>query len=135
VDARRAAKLNEKKTALVVEDSLSQVMHLQHLLEQERLNVVLAVDGEMGLAMARNLHPDVVVLDLKMPRMNGIQVAQALKQSPETAGIPVVLFTSYSEVDAKELCEELGAVEFIPKDAFADAVLVGTLKHIGIIAT
>ena len=125
--------MDVKKTILVVEDSVTQVMHLQHLLEQENLAVVLAVDGEMGLAMARSLHPDLVVLDLKMPRMNGFQVAHAMKQSPETAGIPVILFTSHREPEAQALGENLGVVEYIPKDAFADAVLIETLKQMGLI--
>jgi CheY-like chemotaxis protein len=125
--------VNGKKTVLVVEDSVTQVMHLKQLLEQESLNVVLAVDGEMGLAMARSLHPDMVVLDLQMPRMNGFQVVQALKLSPETDSIPVVLLTSHREPEAQSLGENLGVVEYIPKDAFADAVLVETLRQLGII--
>ncbi len=126
--------MNEKKTVLVVEDSITQVLHLQRLLEQEALNVVLAVDGEMGLAMARSLCPDLVVLDLQMPRMNGFQVVHALKASPDTAAIPVILFTSHQEPEAQSLGENLGVVEYIPKDAFADAVLIETLKALEIIA-
>lgn len=117
------------KTVLVVEDSVTQVMHIRTLLEDEGLNVVLAVDGEMGLDMAKRLHPDLVILDLQMPRMNGFQVIQQLRKMDETSDIPIILFSAHNEAETQTMGVQLGAVEFIPKDAFADAVLLETLRQ------
>jgi DNA-binding response OmpR family regulator len=121
------------KTVLVVEDSATQVMHLRTLLENENLDVLMAVDGEMGLEMAKSIHPDIIILDLQMPRMNGFQVVQQLKKNKETANIPIIMLSSHKDVETRTLGTQLGAVEFIPKDAFADVVMLETLREMGFI--
>ena len=120
-------------TILVVEDSVTQLVHLRALLEEEGLEVVIATDGEMGLQMARGLRPGLVILDLQMPRMNGFQVVQELKKAKETAAIPVIMFSTHHELETQTLGMQLGALEYIPKDAFADAVLLETLRQMGFI--
>jgi DNA-binding response OmpR family regulator len=124
----------DKKTILIVEDSTTQALHLQVLLEQEELNVVLAHDGRLGLQMAQQLRPDLVVLDVQMPEMNGFQVCQQLKKARETGDIPVIMFTRHDEHESVILGLQTGAVDYIPKDAFADAVLLETLRQMGFIA-
>jgi CheY-like chemotaxis protein len=121
------------KTVLVIEDSITQVMHLRALLEDEQLDVLMAEDGQQGLELARSLQPDLIILDLQMPRMNGFQVVQGLKMSKETADIPIIMFSTHSEKETQTLGMQLGAVEYIPKDAFADAVLLETLRQMGLI--
>lgn len=123
----------ESKTVLVVEDSATQVMHLRTLLEKEHLNVLMAVDGQMGLEMAKSIHPDLIILDLQMPRMNGFQVVQALKQLKETVEIPIIMFSIHKDIETQNMGTQLGAIEFIPKDAFADVVLLETLREMGFI--
>ena len=119
----------DKKMILVVEDSPTQALHLQALLEQEGLEVVLAYDGQTGLQMAQQLQPALVVLDVQMPGMNGFQVCQELKGSPVTADIPIIMFTRHDEQEAVVLGLQTGAVDYIPKDAFADAVFLETLRQ------
>ena len=125
----------DRRTILVIEDSPTQALHLEALLKQKGLEVVLANDGRTGLQLARQLRPDVVVLDLEMPEMNGFQVCQQLKESRETASIPVILFTRHDDHEAVVLGLQIGAIEYIPKDAFADAVLLETLRQMGLIAS
>ncbi len=121
------------KTILVVEDSPTQSMRMQKLLEASGLRCILATNGQTGLYLAQTTLPDVIILDLDMPRLNGFQVCQHLKADRQTANIPVILMTRHDESEAVMHGLELGAIEFIPKDAFADAVLVETLKQMGII--
>jgi DNA-binding response OmpR family regulator len=120
---------------LVIEDSPTQALHLQALLEQEGLEVLVACDGPMGLQMAQQIQPDVIVLDVQMPEMNGFQVCQQLKGMKDTADIPVILFTRHDDDQNVMLGLQMGAVDYIPKDAFADAVLVETLRQMGLIAS
>ena len=122
------------KTILVVEDSTTQALHLQALLEQEGLKVELARDGRAGLQMAQKLQPDLIVLDVQMPEMNGFQVCQRLKESQDTVDIPVIMFTRHDEHEAVMLGLQTGVADYIPKDAFADAVLLETLRQMGFIA-
>jgi DNA-binding response OmpR family regulator len=123
----------DKKAILVVEDSPTQAMHLQALLEQEEVEVILAFDGKTGLEMAQQLHPDLIVLDVQMPELNGFQVCRRLKNAHATADIPIIMFTRHDEQEAVVLGLQTGAVDYIPKDAFADAVLLETLRQMKII--
>ncbi len=123
----------KKKTVLVVEDSPTQALHMQALLEQEGLSVLLAHDGKIGLEMARELGPDLIVLDVQMPEMNGFQVCGELKNRRATKDIPIIMFTRHDEREAVVLGLQTGAVDYIPKDAFADAVLLETLRQMKLI--
>lgn len=121
------------KIVLVVEDSTTQALHLQALLEEAGLQVVCAYDGQSGLERARQSHPDLIVLDVQMPDMNGFQVCQALKSSNDTKKIPVIMFTRHDDPEAVVLGLQTGVIDYIPKDAFADAVLIETLKQMGVV--
>jgi DNA-binding response OmpR family regulator len=118
-----------RKRILVVEDSPTQAQHMRMLLEQEGVEVVLADDGRMGLQMAQELLPDLIVLDVQMPGMNGFQVCRQLKNQRDTEDIPIIMFTRHDEQEAVVLGLQTGAVDYIPKDAFADAVLLETLRQ------
>ena len=122
------------KTILVVEDSPTQALHVQALLQQQGLRVMCAGDGRAGVRIARQSRPDLILLDLQMPDMNGFQVYQELKKSGDTAAIPVILFTCRDDPEAVVMGIESGITDYIPKDAFADAVLIETLRQMGLIA-
>ena len=122
-----------QKTVLVVEDSPTQALHLQSLLEQENLQVACAWNGQVGLQMAHQVHPDVIVLDVQMPDLNGFQVYQRLKETDDTASIPVIMLTRHDDPDAITLGLQVGVTDYIPKDAFADAVLLETLRQMRVI--
>jgi len=120
-----------QKSILVVEDSTTQALHLRALLERSGLQVLWARDGMEGIRLAQAESPDLIVLDIQMPDMDGFEVCQRLKESDVTAQIPVIMFTRCD--DAKSVLSgfERGAVDYIPKDAFAEAVLIETLRQMG----
>jgi PleD family two-component response regulator len=119
---------------LVIEDSHTQALHLQALLEREGLDVALAFDGKSGLEMANQDCPAVAILDVQMPEMNGFEVCKQLKETPATADIPIIMLTCRDENEAVLEGLQVGAIDYIPKDAFSDAVLLETLRQMGIIA-
>jgi CheY-like chemotaxis protein len=121
------------KTVLVVEDSQTQAMHLQALLAGQGLRVLVAGDGPEGLEKARECGPDIILLDLELPTMSGFEVCKSLKEERGTADIPVIMFTRYDDQAAVIQGFQTGAVEYIPKDAFADAVLLETLRQMRLI--
>jgi CheY-like chemotaxis protein len=123
-----------EKLVLVVEDSPTQSLHVKSLLEGAGLTCALATNGQTGLYLAETLLPDVIILDLEMPYIDGFQVCKQLKADPATASIPVILMTSHDGKMSMDQGLELGALDFIPKDVFADAVLLETLKQMKIIA-
>ncbi len=121
------------KTILIVEDSATQAQHLQALLEEVGLQVIWARDGGAGLKMANQVQPDLVVLDVQLPDMNGFQVCQDLKGQDDTRHIPVIMFTRHDDPEAVVLGLQTGVTDYIPKDAFADAVLVETLRQMRLV--
>lgn len=123
------------KLVLVVDDSPTQSIQMQHLLETNGLRCNLAADGQAGLELARSTQPDAIILDLEMPHMNGLQVCQQLKADRKTSKIPVILMTRHNESVVQILGLELGAVEFIPKDNLANFVLISTLKGMHLITS
>ncbi|MGD8793092.1 MAG: response regulator [Anaerolineae bacterium] len=122
---------NEAKTILVVEDSTTQALHLRTLLEQQGLDVLWARDGVEGIEIAHRETPNLIVLDIQMPEMNGFEVCQRLKEAEPTAAIPIIMFTRYDDAQSVMSGLEKGAVDYIPKDAFAEAVLLETLRQMG----
>ena len=125
----------DQKTILIIEDSTTQALHLQMLLEGNRLNVEWADTGLKGVDMAQQLLPDLIILDLQLPDINGVQVGERLKNADDTSAIPIILMTRYDDSEMVLEAMEIGIDDYIPKDAFADAVLVETLRQMGLITT
>jgi putative two-component system response regulator len=121
------------KTVLVVEDSPTQALSLLLLLENEGLNLLHAPDGNIAIQLAQEKLPDAVILDLELPGINGFDVAKILNQNPLTANIPIIMLTRHDDIDSLNNSLKLGAIDFIPKDVFANAVLLETLSHLGIL--
>jgi len=124
----------DQKTILIVEDSTTQALHLQLLLEGNRLNVEWADTGLKGVEMAQQVGPDLIILDLQLPDINGVEVGKRLKADSNTNAIPIILMTRYDDTDLILAGMEIGIDDYIPKDAFADAVLVETLRQMGLMA-
>lgn len=122
-----------RKTALIVEDSITEAENVCAVLAEAGLQVVWAVNGPDGLQKAQEIHPDLIVMDVNMPGMNGFQVVQALKDNTECANIPIVMLTTSDTPEAAATGFDAGAVDYIPKDAFAMSVLVETVRQLGII--
>jgi CheY-like chemotaxis protein len=125
----------DQKTILIIEDSRTQFLHLQLLLEEHGLQVAWAETGRKGVDTARELQPDLIILDLRLPDIDGLQVAEQLrlKSKPAIASIPIILMTRYGDTELIQQALQIGVNEYIPKDAFADAVLVETLRRMGLI--
>lgn len=82
------------KKVLIADDEPNIVISLEFLLRREGFEVLVAVDGEEALAKARAERPDLVLLDVMMPRMNGFDVCQALRADPGLAGMRVLMLTA-----------------------------------------
>lgn len=103
---------------LLVEDSKFLRLATERALARAGYEVCTACDGEQGLEMAREKRPDVILLDLLLPKKAGPDVLRALKKDPATAGIAVVALTGMSEKNAERLQKD-GAFAFLGKEALA----------------
>jgi DNA-binding response OmpR family regulator len=100
---------------LVVDDDPSIQRLVSLTFEMEGWTVVIADDGIAGLAAARKEHPDAILLDVMMPKMDGLQVAAELKSHPDTSRIPVVLLSAKAQAGDLGAGMATGADEYITK--------------------
>ncbi len=114
---------------LIVEDSPPQALKLKLSLESAGCHVHWAETGLDGLAAAQKTPFDLIVLDIELPDINGFQVCYELKANPDLADIPVIMMTSRDHAEDVLNGLELGAVDYIPKDAFAETVLLATIEQ------
>ncbi len=117
------------KTALIVEDSPTQAMHLEQLLSMNGMNTVWAHDGEEGLHLAQMHIPDIIISDIELPGMNGMQMCKYLKTNRYTRAIPIIMLTHLDYRETAKFGIKSEAINYIPKDAFSDAVLLETLRN------
>lgn len=109
----------DQQTILLIDDEDDILELYSTKLRQEGLNVITAAGGPDGLEAAKNRHPDLILLDLKMSKMDGAQILTKLKEDPATRDIKVVFLTAFSdpmgsETDAK-YAKEIGATDYIKK--------------------
>ncbi|MEM6252970.1 MAG: response regulator [Cyanobacteria bacterium P01_D01_bin.156] len=116
-------------TVLVVEDSIAQREMIIDLLQGNGLDVTTASDGVEALAHIQGTLPDLVVLDIVMPRMNGYEVCRRIKSDPSTQNLPVVLCSSKGEEFDRYWGMKQGADAYIAKP-FQPTELVGTVKQL-----
>lgn len=104
-----------RETILIVEDEPDIVELLQYNLEREGYRVFSAQDGERGLQIARTRRPDLLLLDLMLPGINGLEVTRALKSTESTQEIPIIMVTAKGEESDVVLGLELGADDYVAK--------------------
>ena len=102
-------------TVLIVDDDPVIQRLLRVNFEMEGYEVIVGVDGIDGLEKARTLRPDIVVLDIMMPRMSGLDVAKALKADPDTASIPVLLLSAKAQEADLRAGDDSGADDYLTK--------------------
>jgi DNA-binding response OmpR family regulator len=100
---------------LVIDDEQDLLDFLHKILTEEGYSVLTAPDGVQGISRARHEHPDLILLDLMMPQMDGWEVLRILKSLPETARTPVVVLTARMDPQAKWEGWQQGAVDYITK--------------------
>jgi two-component system alkaline phosphatase synthesis response regulator PhoP len=100
---------------LVVDDDAPIRLLCRVNLEAEGMEVIEAEDGAEGIEKARSSHPDVVLLDVMLPRLDGWHVAEALLEDPATGRIPIVFLTARAELRDQARGLEIGGVDYITK--------------------
>src|SRR3954451_17605055 len=104
-----------KAKILLIEDNAENRYLVTFLLEQRGHEIVTAESGPLGLELAARIRPDLILLDVQLPGMDGHAVARALKGDPDLRHIPVVAVTSYAMVGDREKCLAAGAEGYIEK--------------------
>ena len=111
------------KKILIVDDEADIIEILQFVLEAQGYQCITAMDGEEGLRLAKELLPDLIILDVMMPKINGYKISRLLKYDTKYKNIPIIMVTARSQEDDKLIGQETGVNEYITKPFELDDVI------------
>lgn len=100
---------------LIIDDDAVLLKLYSTRLKADNHQVETAIDGQEGLQKLKQFAPDVVVLDLLMPKLNGFKFIESMKQSPQTANIPVIVFSSVASNEQVERLKQMGVTKYLNK--------------------
>ncbi len=115
---------------LLIEDDPFLLSMYATKFQLENFEVIAADDGEKGLALAEEAKPDIILLDVLMPKLNGFEVLEKLKADKKTEKIPVILLTNLNQKDEIERGISLGADDYLIKAHFLPAEVVSKIKKV-----
>lgn len=116
------------KTLLFVEDDELMIRFFGRLFRLNDYSVVMSPNGEDGLSKARELKPDLIFLDIMMPKMNGIEVLTELRSDPETKDLRVIMLTNLGETSVMGKAKELGVADYLIKSDISEKDLLSIVK-------
>jgi pilus assembly protein CpaE len=105
------------QTILIIDDDIDTLKLVGIMLERKGFRILASTTGKKGLKLAKDEHPDLVLLDIMIPDINGYEIARTIRSTPETETIPIIMFTARSQVDDKVEGLEAGADAYITKPA------------------
>ena len=103
------------KTILYVEDNELNRKMLRHLLRGTSYRLIEAPDGETGMTMAREQRPDLILMDVQLPKVSGIEATRALRAEPSTARTPIIAITSFAMSGDEQRAKDAGASAYLAK--------------------
>ena len=118
-------------TVLLVEDNEDNLRIYSTILTFSGYQVVEATDGEAGLAAARDRQPDLILMDVSIPKIDGWEVTRMLKSDPATSTIPVIALTAHALATDRERAQEIGFDGYISKPAEPRQVLAEVERRLG----
>ena len=118
----------EKTKILLVEDDSFLLGMYATKFEMEGFKVIMAEDGEKAVRLALKELPDIILLDIILPKVNGFEVLRQVKAAPATANIPVLLLTNLSQKDEIEQGLKMGAEDYLIKAHFMPSEVVDKIK-------
>lgn len=117
------------KKILFVEDESALQKTFGDILKQEGYEMISALDGEEGLRLARTQKPDLILLDLILPKLHGFEVLKALKEDSDTKDIPVIVLTNLEGTGDVEKAIELGATTYLVKANYTLEEVISKIKN------
>lgn len=118
------------KTILFIEDESALQKTIGETLKQEGYELISALNGEIGLRMAKEKKPDLILLDLILPKMHGFDVLQKLKENSDTKNIPVIVLTNLEAMDDIDKAIELGATTYLVKAQYTLEEVIEKVKKV-----
>ena len=120
----------EPPKVLLIDDSNHELSALVEMMNGRNLRVYVAFDGKDGFHKALLIKPALILLDIEMPKLNGLVTCRWLKESPETKDIPIIFLSSHNDPEKRIECLKMGAVDFVTKPFHAEEVITRVQIHL-----
>ena len=117
------------RSILYVEDNEFNRKIVRDLLARTSYRLIEANDGETGVATARQERPDLIIMDIQLPRMSGLDATRALRADPATAHIPIIMITSFALSGDDQKAKEAGATDYLAKP-YSPRELLETIRRL-----
>lgn len=118
------------KTILIIEDDKFLREMIGRRLQEEEYNVSMAVDGEEGIKKIQQEKPDLILLDLILPGIDGFEVLERMRKEPELSKIPVIILSNLGQKEEVERGLNLGAVDYLIKAHFTPREIIEKIKSV-----
>ena len=118
------------KRVLIVDDEPNIAISVDFLMRREGFEVLVAHDGEEGLARIRADRPDIIVLDVMMPKLDGLEVLKKIRENPETKDLLVIMLTNMGSEAIAEKIYRLGATDYFVKADFTPLEVANKVKDL-----
>jgi len=119
------------KKILVVDDNRDAVLILTATLKREKYSVLVATNGLDAVQKGLEENPDLILLDLMLPKMDGLEVCKVIKANTKTHQIPILILTAKKDAESKKRCLELGASEYLLKPIIPADIVRHVRKYLG----
>ena len=119
-----SVKADKRPTILIVDDDETLADVLSRRLRQQKFDTITAGSGQAGLTNARSEQPALILLDLRLPDIDGFSICEQLGDSPETSGIPVIILSGMEKPDILRQCRAAGCYYFVRKPYDPNALLI-----------
>ena len=120
----------QRKRILLVDDSKT-VLLMERMILQQAYDLTEAQDGQEGLEKAQQDPPDLILMDVIMPRLNGFEACKRIRAGANTAGVPIILVTTRGEADTVRFGREAGANDHVTKPINGAELLAKVRRHLG----
>ncbi|MCB0833355.1 MAG: response regulator, partial [Bacteroidetes bacterium] len=122
--------MREKSVVLIVDDNPTNLSVLFNALRDSEFKVLAAQDGASAIQQAQHIKPDIILLDVMMPGLNGFETCKRIKDNPETRDIPVIFMTALSDINDKVNGFNVGAVDYVTKPLQHEEVVMRLSTHL-----
>ncbi len=122
--------MSTQPTILVIEDNEQNLYLVTFILEKHGYRVIQARSGHEGIQLANEVDPDLILLDIQLPELDGYAVAKRLKNNPDLEDIPIVAVTSYAMVGDREAILDAGCTGYIEKPINPDIFITQVEEHL-----
>jgi len=120
--------IRSMKRILFIEDEAALQKTFGDILKSEGFEVISALNGETGLNLAKKENPDLILLDLILPKIHGLDVLKEIKQNENTKNIPVIVLTNIESIDKIDKALELGAMTYLVKSDYSLEDVIAKIK-------